>query len=294
MKIGFRASDSAALLLCTLRRSVAPPKGGGGIAVDELVKFMSDKAELKVFIHIPKTSGSTVCAALRRKFDKSEQISWYGREKFRSGLPALAKEITSDTNFVAGHFAYGIDAFVSRTVEYFTILRHPVDRVISSYEFTRRRDLATTDMPEVVGDAKRFDIMTFMEKYPQQYNTQTHMLCGGALNLELARENLQNCFFGVQDFTDAYTVLALKKMGFQPRIPKAKNINIHKKKYNDDVIAAIRAHCEMDLALYEFAYRHFLQLLESRYPVLLKLGKPPTLMDRVRVAAGGVAERFRR
>ena len=271
-----------------------PRRKTTGIAIDELVKFMSDKAELKVFIHIPKTSGSTVCAALRKKFAKSEQISWYGRDRFRSGLPALAKEINSDTNFVAGHFAYGIDTFVSRTVEYFTILRHPVDRVISSFEFTRRRDLATTDMPEVVGDAQRHDILTFMEKYPQQYNTQTQLLCGGALNLERAKENLQNCFFGVQDFTDAYTVLALKKMGFQPRIPKAKNINIHKKQYDDDVIATIRARCEIDMALYEFAYRQFLQLLESRYPALLKLGKPPTLMDRFRVVAGGMTDRFRR
>lgn len=268
------------------------PKGGGRRATDELNPLTSDNTLLKVFIHIPKTSGSTVCAALRKKFAKSAQISWYGRQKFRSGLRALAEEINSETKFVAGHFFYGIDTHISQPVQYFTILRHPVERVISSYEFTRRRDLATTDMPEVVGDAQKYDILSYMEKYPQQFNTQTSMLSGGTQNLELAKTHLQNCFFGVQDFTEAYTVLALKKMGFHPRIPRSKNINFQKRQYDNDVIDVIRSRCEMDMALYDFAYGQFLQLLESRYPMLLKIGKPPTWMDRLRVFSGGLSNRF--
>jgi hypothetical protein len=89
-----------------------------------------------VFLHIPKTGGQTLYAILARKYDPSRTVTILDRadpltpfrNASRKGTPVL----------IRGHFPFGIDQRLGVEPAYITILRHPVDRVVSIYRYIER------------------------------------------------------------------------------------------------------------------------------------------------------------
>ena len=221
---------------------------------------------LIVFIHIPKTSGTALCHFLKSHFHHRQRLGWYGKEKCQSGLSNLASQIGDDTRLVYGHFDFGLDQLVDRQVNYFTILRHPVDRLISLYEFTRSKTASERDTPEFVRYAQQHGLLEFIDRYKRVCNGQTRIMSGNSGDLEQAKENLSHCVYGVQDHTDTFALMVARKLQLPATRLPIKNKTEYRGEYGPSLRQQIADRCEKDLKLYAFAKANFLSRVESELP----------------------------
>jgi hypothetical protein len=91
------------------------------------------RPEHLIFLHIPKTAGTTLHDIIHRQFRPEEMFSLYNIRK-SAKFTSLPEEQRNAVKMLKGHLPYGIhSAFTKGETEYFTILREPVDRVISNY-----------------------------------------------------------------------------------------------------------------------------------------------------------------
>ena len=94
--------------------------------------------EVLIFVHIPKTAGTTFAAILERNFRASRIVSVYPNFGITtSELRALPDETRATMECVKGHFDYGIHRDLGRPFRYVTFLRHPVEQVRSRYNHMR-------------------------------------------------------------------------------------------------------------------------------------------------------------
>ena len=101
-----------------------------------------------LFMHIPKTAGSSVRRALEPFYEPSERLYLYdpasldGAIRWRD-FPALPEPTRANLRFVMGHFKYGLHEQVPGRARYATVVRDAVDRVVSLY--SHYRDMARPD-----------------------------------------------------------------------------------------------------------------------------------------------------
>jgi hypothetical protein len=89
-----------------------------------------------IFLHIPKTGGSTLRSIIARQYPPNTIFtiripSPEGIEEFKRLPEAKRAEIAA----LQGHMGFGLHQWLPKPSTYFTILRDPVDRVISRYHY---------------------------------------------------------------------------------------------------------------------------------------------------------------
>lgn len=98
-----------------------------------------------LFLHIPRTAGTTLNRVVRLKVDSKREIlvsafrpsrSW---QQFVAHARSLPPERLSRIRYFRGHFSFGIHEHLPKPARYITMLRDPVDRVLSSYFFFIKR-----------------------------------------------------------------------------------------------------------------------------------------------------------
>ncbi|MFQ3617175.1 MAG: sulfotransferase family 2 domain-containing protein [Cyanobacteriota bacterium] len=124
------------------------------------------------YIHIPKTAGSTLTAIADAQFDVRQiapgPYQLPALDPAAQGRsPAELRQLLTRYRFIRGHFSHNlIRQFLTRPV-YITVLRHPVDRVISLYEFFRRAaQRGTAETPEyevLMRAAAEHDLLGFVQ-----------------------------------------------------------------------------------------------------------------------------------
>lgn len=86
-----------------------------------------------IFLHVQKTAGTTLNNVIDRHYRRSEILTFYNVPmalKFK----ALPQETRNRYKVLKGHQPFGFHSlFSTGTTEYITLLREPVDRVISHY-----------------------------------------------------------------------------------------------------------------------------------------------------------------
>jgi len=90
-------------------------------------------AKTIVFLHIPKTAGTSVHEMLKRHFDKDRICP----ERFR-GLIRYSEDQLREFDLFSGHFLMPHVDRIPGEKFVFTILRDPADRILSLYYFWRR------------------------------------------------------------------------------------------------------------------------------------------------------------
>src|SRR5260370_9150290 len=96
---------------------------------------MRHKNETLLFLHIPKTAGSTIYKVLERQFSRAATLRLESSQicQFKT-LPAAQRE---RYRLIQGHLYFGLHRLIPRASIYITFLRRPVERVLSFYYYAR-------------------------------------------------------------------------------------------------------------------------------------------------------------
>ena len=94
-----------------------------------MVENHESDAPLRVYLHIPATGGVSLSAALKSAVP--DLVEMRSQEQIE-GFNLMSVENRSQITALAGHIPYGVHSFLGRECVYATMLRHPIDRLIST------------------------------------------------------------------------------------------------------------------------------------------------------------------
>jgi hypothetical protein len=207
----------------------ADGKAGGGICYrfDDLLRIDA-KAPVPplVFIHIPRTAGTTLNNLLMRnyKFRADSYGSSFFPPYFPSHFLSLVEPPTSPDDrqrpaFFTGHidFANDIFRYMPRRYVTVTVLRDPIDRIVSHYRFN-------STQPSVFQTAIReegLDVLAYLnrlgEAIPQQHELfSPGSRLSGTARVEEALNKLETSvsLFGLQEDFDRFASMLGSLLGF--------------------------------------------------------------------------------
>ena len=166
-------------------------------------------AETLIFLHLPKTGGVSVSKAIVRQFHDKEVF--HVRNAAHKKSPVFAKTHGTIEDFIAlpqarrrrfrcilGHMHFGLHEHVPGPAAYVTLLRDPVERLLSHFgQYCRMVQNKEFGNEATVPSLEAFCRM----KSRAMDNHQTRFLCGWEFddhprqeNLARARENLSRWF----------------------------------------------------------------------------------------------------
>jgi len=196
------------------------------------------------FIHIPKTAGTSLRAALEPALG----------ERLVRAYPPGNRIALKDGQVLFGHYSFGVHKRADCEPNYATVLRDPVSRVCSWYSFMRETNhpLSETARSQSLGEMVN-------GKNPQLNNHMTSIISGmpvkldGMAALDAAKEHLSRFAFVTTD-EDLQTDLPLlgnllcAKLARLPHRNKSSRLVI-----DDKQLQIVHDANLLDLELYEFA-----------------------------------------
>jgi len=228
-----------------------------------------------VFFHIPKTGGTTLdyITAKNYRIDYVYQVNGPAFDQHVAGIFKNEKMFRT----LMGHYElndYYHQLFDRRLMAQFTMLREPVSRVISYYDYLR-----TSENHPKYHLAKEMSLEQFIA-HPQideMPNAQTHRIMGllkknewkkdkrtPSQLLEDAKYQLEHRFslFGLTEMYDQFLIMAQKTLGwkdvFYQRMNESK-IKTDRTTIPESTIKKIQEINSLDMALYAFAKGLFIE-----------------------------------
>ena len=102
---------------------------------------MNDSRKPVVFLHIPKTAGTSLIELVSRNFGQDEVLRITDVQRPIAEITAeIELALAAGARFICGHFPFAVVAPLGDDVQVFTMLRDPVERMVSLYTFWRFRD----------------------------------------------------------------------------------------------------------------------------------------------------------
>lgn len=231
-----------------------------------------------LFLHIPKTAGSTLRYILRNNYGRSD-IFHFHNELFPNLSVFLLNHMSKYRSYrlVIGHFGYGLHKHIHQDYQYFTMLRNPVRRVISNYYHIRRKKDHSLN---------RLVLKMTLEAYIQSpisagaHNHQTRMLASPAgyfgknsakdspvspSTLAIAKENLSSfAAFGLTERFEESLILYRKTFGWENINYRIQNVTSKRdEKIPEPLLKLITEKNPFDLELYSFATQLFEQRIAA-------------------------------
>jgi len=230
--------------------------------------------EALIFLHIPKAGGTTLRRVIERQYPKQSIFHIDGnrvRESIQD-FKSLSEHERAHIKCLKGHMWFGLHEYFPQKATYITMLRDPVDRVMSHYYFVLRTPSHYL-YEEVV--SKNMDLESYVRSGISQElgNWQVKAISGiervimGYDNvtcdtLEAAKRNLSSHFIavGLLEKFDESLLMFRRLLGW-------KNIcyirrNLGKRHGSEKQISAqarrvIEQHNDLDVQLYEYARELF-------------------------------------
>ena len=231
-----------------------------------------------IFLHIPKTAGTTFAQILQRRYQNGglEWLNGEGAMAPDEAFEALSSARKSEVGAVMGHINFGGHRLLSRPARYVTFVRRPVDRIISHYYHVLRNP------HHYLHEKVRSSGMT-LEQYAsgglsrELENDQTRMIAGHGdyasdqEMLEAAYRNIESHFdsVGVTERFAESLVLISHLRGWSVPYYRDANIGANRPRrsaISEKAIAIIEERNQCDMELYRFAERHLEEQLAAHVP----------------------------
>jgi hypothetical protein len=238
------------------------------------------KSETILFLHLAKTAGTTLNQALGREY--SDILSLYIPKESKDLFEDFKNRLKTQTAaLIRGHFEFGWHHFLTRPFTYFTIMREPIERVISEYHYILSKP--GHPMHEQVG--KHGAGLPKFVKDLHTPNLQTKKISGisfaansgitggenidGHNMLEIAKENLAGHFavVGLTERFDETLILLKREFGWAWPYYIRDNITPKKTARRDipaSTIKIIEENNLLDIELYEYAVKLFEKKVRSQ------------------------------
>ncbi len=224
-----------------------------------------------IFLHIPKTAGTTLHTLFEKAYAPGALYSTYPANHPYGSLQeyaAFPPERKAEIRVLLGHFSYGVHTFVPAPYLYITMLREPVERMISNYYHINRDP--NHGLHELVSSG-RMPLQQYVAHMVHELkmdNEQTRMFAGNwdgrghgpctAAMLKTAKENLRDNFavVGITDRFDESYLLVKRQLQWQYRFTRKRNVTLNRPRKEDlspDDLAMLETHNYFDGQLYRYA-----------------------------------------
>lgn len=223
--------------------------------------------EALIFLHVPKSAGTTLNRLIEWEYPLFDIYSvdpvffrWSRARLFR-----FPKERLERFRVFKGHMPFGLHAMLAQPATYTTVLREPVDRVISAFYFMNNYKLHPNYWKF---RREGWTLEDFVRRSPRE-NVQSKMMAGADYDepctaeiLEKAKENLTQ-HFSVVGLTERFEEsLALMKLRFGWKFDTYSSFNVtrtrpKKRDLPQSTLDLIAARNRFDVELYNCATKLF-------------------------------------
>ncbi|MED3918054.1 sulfotransferase family 2 domain-containing protein [Priestia aryabhattai] len=216
-----------------------------------------------IFMHIPKTGGTTLNNIFKKFYSENEIYDHVPLEEMNKQFSQLKEEDKKNIKAISGHHFYGIHEFFSQPYVYFSMMRHPVERVISLYYFLKSYPGYYEE------NMKHMPFEDYIDWDPQATNGQTKQICGvkSQLSVEKAKESLLEFeLIGITEMFNESLLLLKKKFKWGNIKYKKANVTKSRPLLNEvpiDIIKKIEKHNELDIELFQYIKSNFIKQIND-------------------------------
>ena len=226
-----------------------------------------------VFVHLAKTGGTTLLNILNRNYSQTERLDirppnqQQQIEKFKN----LPIEVRAKYKLLTGHGVFQLHDYIINPY-YMTLLRNPIDRVISEYYFLKRPVFRNYSVHQKIV-SKNMGLEEYItsgilkDVDNGQVRTLSKMDCAygdcSPEMLQKAKDNVEKYFpvIGITEDFDRFLILAKKMLKLRSFLfYKRQNITSKKPKilnFSSATIKTIEKYNQLDIELYEFVKKKF-------------------------------------
>jgi hypothetical protein len=231
----------------------------------EQSNMTKSKPPFMIFLHIPKTAGTTLRSIADLQYGRKNVILYYHQKSqdTLNKLDYMLRDERHDYRALIGHFHFGVHANLSQPARYVTFLRDPVSVTISAYN--ERLKTFTAEFEKPGGGMK--SIEDYLEEHRIAYsNWQTKMIAGLSnevtateADLERAMDHLDRHFAMAAPTTrfEEAMLLLSARLGWRPCL----YVNLNRGRSHDFVSPEARqlieSMCSLDERLLDYASAKF-------------------------------------
>jgi Galactose-3-O-sulfotransferase len=225
------------------------------------------------FLHLPKAAGSTLNRVIAQQYPPAAIYKTAGKPPAVNAQELAANLRTpGGIRLVAGHFGFGLHGAVPGEFTYITMLRDPVERLLSHFHFARR--LQTHPLHAEITSGR----LTLPDVARRLANLQTRYLAdeavrgtaesAGAETLASAQENLRRHFsvVGLAERFNESLILLQRRLGWKVRAVANSNVTRGRPAraaHGEEDLAAVRAANLLDIELYAAARARFAEEVDD-------------------------------
>ncbi len=235
-----------------------------------------------IYMHIPKCGGTTLNNVLENNFDEDKRYYVNPKNISSSKRQLGGIENKSSIRLLHGHLCYGWHKLLPKKCMYFTVIRDPIERVVSQYNYVRFRDDHSHYLSEIVNE-KKMSIKDYVRSgiCDEVNNGMVRLLSGvedivqepygessipygtnDKTLLERALENVDRhfAFVGLQEHFDKSLLLLRERLSLDTVTYRRQNTgrrHYDKVHPDDDDREVIREYNELDIKLYRYMRTRF-------------------------------------